>query len=631
MRFFQRRGIATLADGDETTPDTEATIDEGEAEASDKEAEKKDDVDKEPEFDAGDEEDPVDDGEGGEDGAGEEDAGASAAPAPAPVDDVPAEDQPRHDTGVNSVDIVVKASNIIRNAQDIAGESYGSKKVLDEMFDEADGSAQALGHIALELGGINKAVEDATMSCNALVETKEALNDNFYKDGMNQIGLEAIHILAKQVSKRFVTKSSMPKRIARESFRDTGSSGQTKRGVAVEGIGDMIKAMIDAICDMFRRIWKWIKEFFSGAEKKAKKCEAISKELVKRCQGLVKERKALTKEKLDLADQLFEVCQKFDPDKAGDAFNYIPAALKSKEELVKKAIQERGFRLRRSEIPRFYITKVGFVSPTKMNYEKGGYLRDMVDFVKYYFVMNDIVIEAVNKVLKTVSEVSKDSAAQNNDSNLIDLNADRLVNAALLDLVNAQHSAAELGVGVNENYGSEFGLSNPAVKTVVHSALPLPDEHMVHYYLPVDDKPETIRTALGDLGIKLETFSSDSAREDGLVDHDTFDKIEKGLGEYVERFMKEVNEVIDAQVKLVDRDGKKLVATIEEIKKKTGEGWNLSQTNTKVLNDITKMVTRIMTEVAPKLSKLILNFMTDFLKHSHQSLSAYAMCLEMVK
>lgn len=633
MSLFRLRTIATLAEGDEPTDDTDTdkTIDEGEAEASDEEVEKKNGEGEEPEFDAAEDEDPVEDeGDGGASG----DAADTTTTEPAPVDAVPAEDQPRHDTGVNSVDIVVKASNIIRNAQEIAGESYGSKKVLDEMFNEADGTAQALGHIALELGGINKAVDDATSSCSALVQTKEALSDNFYKDGVNQIGLEAIHILANQVSKRFVTKANMPKRIARESFHNTGSSDQTKRGVAIEGISEMVKSMIDAICDMFRRIWKWMKEFFSGAEKKAKRCEAISKELVKRIAELDKERKALTKEKQALADELFAVCQKFDPDKAGEALSLIPTALKSKEELVKKAIQERGFRMRRSEIPTFYFSSTGFCSPTDMDYTKDGQLRKIVDFMKGYFSGNEKVVEAVDVVLNAVKEASTGQATTGAADPVL---SDVAVDGALSKLVALQRAVADAGEAINADAqgaggGSDVsGANNPAVKVMVQSRFFLPDEQEVHYYLPVDEKPETIRAALGDLGVKVEARAGDRAREDGLVDHNTFDKIEKGLGDYVERFMKEVNEIIDAQVKLVDKDGKKLVSTIEEIKKKSGEGWNLSAGNTEVLNNVTKMITRVMTEIAPKLSKLILSFMTDFLKHSHQSLSAYAMCLEMSK
>lgn len=626
-----RRRFVILAD-DQTTDEnltTDEVVKEDKPEKEGQENPKeKDNPQEEEEFvdpDAEKDEEKQDDQEETE---GDEDLDApdAATPAatPSPVDDVAAEEKPRHDLSVNSVDLVVNASNVIRAAKEVAeryvGEDAGDKSYLKKLWEESDAEGRRMGNIALELrvqgDRVCERIDDA---CNVSSASDVFCDDDGDEAPIGTMALESITLLLDHIAKRHNLQRGVLKGLATESALGL-KTGSKRRRMAMEGFSSVVTSMVDSIARALRAVWRWICDFFGSTEERVKKTAAVAVSLGKRTRDLRACYNKLNSEQKERVASLFEVCQRFDPDRPGDTLSGLPEFIKAKEEIFKKAVSERGYRLNQEDFPSFYVGGV-FQQPGDTTKHK----KTLGEFT----ALSDTLLELTGKMLETVDAVALHTLDSLRDQTHFDQ-----AKAAVSELgegwrqlggLRKDMEPVDAGSGLAE-INNEVALS--VVGKQAHAILP--NDQVLFAVVPKDSDFDTVSKALPCMTIKLQSNPVTSARVKALVNHTLIGEMERGLADFVDVFLDGVVKIVETKAKVIKDLSDKLVTRMESVKKYVAEGETADSSKIALLNSCCKFTTTLSTQFIPSLIKMMTNLASDFFKHAMRSLAAFEMVLEFV-
>lgn len=631
-----RRSLTRLADeptadaADNTETDEvieETTEGEGEQESNKKKDENTAEGEEEfvdPDLEEGAEEEgdaaPGGAGEDETDSGGDSEGSTESTPTQPPA--VPVEQQPRHDTGVNSVDLVVKASNVLRAAGEITQgyqtEDASDKEYLKRLWLESDEEGRRMGNIALELGSLGQEVCEK-FDEHAAVSQAGAIFAEDEDAPVNGVAMESISLLLEHIATRNRLPTKALRALATESHLKIASDHR-RRNLVTLGFSSVISSIIDAIARGFKAVWKWFTSFFSSAEEKVKQTAAIAVGLEKKAKSIQEKTKKLNSEQKENAKKLFDVCQRYDPDRPGETLTGLPEFIKAKEEVFKKAVAERGSRLSQEDLVSFYTNGV-FIQPGALEEQKnkfGDTLEQLGIFLKVVGVSLELSEGIMVKALESLTDDAGEEQLEAEVEKLGKLWRELGGMRQQMEPVEADSGLTEIN---DENVLAIVGKRDLAF---------LPNDQILVAVVPKSEDFETMGKALPLLSLKIQGSSVSSARVKACVNHTEPDQVVRGLVNFTDNILESGLKMVKEKGSLIEKYNASLVERMEDVKKTISEKETANSSKVALLNAVAKLTALLASQFTPSVIKTVVTLCADYMKHAKRSLDAAEMVLEFV-
>lgn len=619
---------ADVADNTETDEVIEETT-EGEGEQESNKKKDENTAEGEEEFvDPDSEEGAEEEGDAAPSGAGEDetdpggDSEGSTESTPMQPPAVPVEQQPRHDTGVNSVDLVVKASNVLRAAGEITQgyqtEDASDKEYLKRLWLESDEEGRRMGNIALELDSLGQEVCEK-FDEHAAVSQASAIFAEDEDTPVNGVAMESISLLLEHIATRNRLPTKAVRALATESHLKIASDHR-RRNLVTLGFSSVISSIIDAIARGFKAVWKWFTSFFSSAEEKVKQTAAIAVGLEKKAKSIQEKTKKLNSEQKENAKKLFDVCQRYDPDRPGETFTGLPEFIKAKEEVFKKAVAERGSRLSQEDLVSFYTNGV-FIQPGALEEQKNKFsdtLGQLGTFLKVVCVSLELSEGIMVKALESLTDDAGEEQLKVEVEKLGKLWRELGGMRQQMEPVEADSGLTEIN---DENVLAIVGKRDLAF---------LPNDQILVAVVPKSEDFETMGKALPLLSLKIQGSSVSSARVKACVNHTEPDQIVRGLVNFTDNILESGLKMVKEKGSLIEKYNASLVKRMEDVKKTISEKETANSSKVALLNAVAKLTALLASQFTPSVIKMVVTLCADYMKHAKRSLDAAEMVLEFV-